>query len=278
MRMALSNDHTPGSGKSVLSAAIVHGLCSQSEYKVLYFFFREGTPSTSELYEMAINLIDQLLYSAEDDDEAKKILERFSRFHDGNLRRRCENFLQLWAHFLDLVSVCDREFLVVLDALDECQEPQEFFDWLENSSEPQRVRFLITTRPYPHIVRELKSFKHRNPDDGAADFRQIEEVSMTGTDQDIETFLQGKISNSERFTMSTPALRTKIISDILGNPKGMFSYAELMLKELRKENCKPVDEVLKSIPKALNTFYARIIARLHDKHFDCQELRQHILH
>lgn len=86
------------------------------------------------------------------------ILERYNTCGEKLL----ETFEDLWKIFLSAAS--NQETVVVIDALDECQEDDRkrlvdaiiaIYNRSENAAERFSIKFLLTSRPYEHIRRQV---------------------------------------------------------------------------------------------------------------------------
>ncbi|KAK0621642.1 hypothetical protein B0T17DRAFT_298836 [Bombardia bombarda] len=161
----------PGCGKSVLSRFLIEEILpvKMSEATICYFFFKDS-PDQNNMPAALCALVHQILIDKPEltDVVRKDIIENGSAL---TIKERV-----LWRIFEKILAASRRngnDIVCVLDALDECQlegrqslveHLQLLIDHNSNiraktTEEPVgRVRFLVTTRGYPEIVRLFQDF------------------------------------------------------------------------------------------------------------------------
>jgi hypothetical protein len=82
------------------------------------------------------------------------------------------------------------QIVVVIDALDECDDPSDILAALAKTDLPPNIRFIVTTRPETNIMEALESLPHvlLRPLGG----------DETGIDDDIHTYLKTKLSQTKK--------------------------------------------------------------------------------
>ena len=177
----------------------------------LYFYFKEGESTSAR--QMVTSLIGQLIGSS-------------SRITRGTLITHLQQYIDthiipfqgaghvpdekaLWALLKVMIAVCEKQVVILLDALDECSEADASrIAEIIQHQDFGMVRFLLTGRPIigPH-------------------FRKIPAIAVVAMDvrNDIEKFITEKLDN-EKYE-SLRAHRDSIISTVCQSSDGMFRYA-----------------------------------------------------
>ena len=138
--------------------------------------------------------------------------------------------------------------MIILDALDECQDPQSLVRGLKSISSESSIKVIVTSRKEPHLYKQLNAGLSLDigPDDISSD---------------IHAFIIAKVSKSPR--LSNPSIRELVVRTLSHGHHGMFLWVYLMLKELK--SCYSVAQVqgtLGKLPKGLDGIYSTILARL----------------
>ncbi|PMD14051.1 hypothetical protein NA56DRAFT_404439 [Hyaloscypha hepaticicola] len=174
----------PGCGKSVLSKSLIDDgqlatfvttitftrssidAVSSRESTVCYFFFKDGGDGYMDSAQALCALLHQLFTCSSTSRLIKYALQSH-REHGATLTRK---FSELWRILSECVTSPDAgEIICVLDALDECKEDsrrdfiktlQEFYSRSERLSiATSKVRFLVTSRPYPDLESSFQKFR-----------------------------------------------------------------------------------------------------------------------
>lgn len=238
----------------MLSAAIVESLLSSAGATVLYFFFRNGDPKTSSSSEMIASIINQLLISRVDRRTTVQIVAVFKALYDRESSNPCRSFDKLWNTFQAMLKQFPKDVLILLDALDECDDRTEFLHTLA-ASNVVGARFVVTSRQEQDII-DIFTNASRSK------FRSLE----MNVDSDICSFITGSIKNDPGLSK----FQDQIIATIQQNMDGMFRYAALMLEDLRRPTSKSqkVSALLESMPSGLYGMYELILLRLNPGDMD----------
>ena len=161
--MWLSAD--PGCGKSVLAKYLVDRkgevLTVRNETPILcYFFFRSGDSQRDNGSKALSAILHQLFLQ-------RPLLYEYARYDFVHKSERfLDDFDALWNIFLKaLRDPSNDEIVCVLDALDECQEISrkslmtrltKLYTIGDSRDKHQLIKFLITSRPTFHVVRDFK--------------------------------------------------------------------------------------------------------------------------
>ncbi|KAI5778348.1 hypothetical protein EDC01DRAFT_791105, partial [Geopyxis carbonaria] len=242
----------PGAGKSVLSAAIIERLLSNStsgKYPqiVLYFYFRNGDTRTSKAVGMATSLVDQLILSPAVSDQ-KKLIEILSAHQKNDNTGTCSEFHTAWKILVEMLHELSSNVVIVLDALDECDDRGVILECL-SSKATLGARTIITSRPETDITEKFHSV--------SGDMFSV--IGMN-VDRDIENFVAQEVNRDPRLKR----FKDDIINTLQRNSDGMFRYAALVMGELNLPTQGPrgVKDILAQMPRGLNGMYRHILLRL----------------
>jgi ankyrin repeat protein len=144
----------PGCGKSVLSRYLVDKILPDNARTVCYFFFKDDFEDQKNLMQALCTILHQL-FSRNRNLLSDAVLEK----HGSLGKRFVESFAELWSTFMGAASL--QETVCVIDALDECREldRNKLIEAVttvnDRSNRSQRIKFLVTSRPYEHIRRQF---------------------------------------------------------------------------------------------------------------------------
>ncbi|KAL1850813.1 hypothetical protein Plec18167_002552 [Paecilomyces lecythidis] len=258
-RRALCIFGKPGCGKTILSSTIIehlHAEADQSGEVVLEFFFDFQDINKQSVDKMARSLILQL-YAASHTCRAE-LKELFSKCNDG-YRQPSKRAL-----FDTLVNMLNSgtKIKVVIDALDECNERDEFIEWAQRliALSNTTTSFIFTSRQEEDITSGLKSCISED------DWIYVQQGPV---DQDIRSYTHGIIHGDNEFRRwrSRPSMLEQIEVDIMNKANGMFRWAACQL-EVLKDCISPRDlkASLTSMPETLDGTYARILRGIKKTH------------
>lgn len=191
---------------------------------------------------MVASLIEQLFRNAENVD-LKRFFDLIKPLYDRIGSSLCsESEEDLWKLLSEMLATFSRPVIVLLDALDECINPNTVITHLRSITS----RSLVTSRPEPDIC---EAFKTCPP----------EYSVMMDVGPDIVKYINSAVRNDRRLQLH----RDAIISKVNQTADGMFRYAGLMLEELqRTSHDRKVTEILESLPSGLSEMYALMLQRL----------------
>ncbi|KAJ7118134.1 hypothetical protein C8R44DRAFT_673631, partial [Mycena epipterygia] len=246
-----------GSGKSVLSSAVIHKLINDQQlFKDLgkssavgfcYFDFRarEGHAVENALRRLILQL------SAQSPHQYAALDKRY-RLSNGQTLPTYQDLQQI---LRELLLEIGRTY-IVLDALDECQDSEfdklvDFVSTLWNWSQSP-MHLLITSQPRTVFT------------DGFKDMRCIS-LGSDITTQDIKLFVDSEFRSNRK--IKTWASRADYITDrIVRKSNGMFRLAACLLVEL--SHCTWEDEfdkTLENLPNDLFGIYDRFLEQIPKK-------------
>ena len=160
---------------------------------------------------------------------------------------KATTFSVLWQLFAAHIKGLQNS-VIILDALDECQDPHSLIQSLKSISRERSTKVILTSRKEAHLDKQLRAglFLDIGPEDVSAD---------------IHAFVTAKVRKSPR--LSNSSIRELVIQRLSDGHHGMFLWAYLMLKELK--SCYSVAQVqgtLARLPKGLHGIYSTILERL----------------
>jgi len=126
----------PGAGKTVLSSRLIDHYISENMgphiYHVLYFFCKNIDTDKNTSASVMLSLLYQLNKSTKDQVMQESLTEDIGRALDRSGQRRVVNFATMWQLFLAHVKNLPPT-MIILDALDECQDPDSIRSGLYDS-------------------------------------------------------------------------------------------------------------------------------------------------
>ena len=240
----------PGAGKTVLSSFLIDHLNSTKsdpEGNVFYFFCKntdidKNTPTT-----VARSLLYQIYNSVKSQQASQSLIHDIGVALDRSGQQKALNFTVLWQLFTTHV-ISLTPATIIIDALDECQDPNQLIDGLKELSTLRSIRVIVTSRNESHLHNELNSVSSI-------------EIAPEDIDADITAFVEAKVEASSQ--LSHPLVRDLIITKLCNAHDGMFLWVYLVLKELKScISIAQVQDALAKLPTGLNGIYKSILDRL----------------
>ncbi|EPS45382.1 hypothetical protein H072_573 [Dactylellina haptotyla CBS 200.50] len=239
-----------GSGKTVLSSAIIRDLQHDPSYQpVLYFYFSFQEADKQAAHNMIRSLITQL--SCRQPETLSSLINLYSSCESGchqpTYKQLCDTFFQMTEQV--------KEIWLVLDAINECTKgKRELLLWIKKLLSIQRhIRLILTGQPGTDIMLELTEFIPEN---------NVVSLHNSFVIGDISNFIEASIQTDEGFRRWRGNRKVqKEISDALSKKADvMFQWAALQLQSL--QGCIDLHSLrytLKSLPNDLNGTYERIM-------------------
>lgn len=198
----------PDCGKSVLAKFLVAKELKNTErHTTCYFFFKDDNAEQTSATNALCALLHQLF------NQKKPLINHaISDFRSNGVRLQ-GLFERLWSILQEAAAHKKAGAIVcIIDALDECEESgrtrllkylDHFYNNIAgNDRKSMRLKFLITSRPYFHIERNLQSLISKYPVirlTGEAETQSISreidpvikvEIKRLGTTLDLDTSIQ----------------------------------------------------------------------------------------
>ena len=241
----------PGAGKTVLSSFLIdHFRSAQSDPvkgNVLYFFCKNTDVDKNTPTVVVRSLLYQLYNSVKNQKASQSLDHDIGVALDRSGQQKAVNFTVLWqlfsTHVISLIPAA-----IIIDALDECQDPNQLIDGLKELSTSRSIRVIVTSRKESHLHNELNNVSSI-------------EIAPEDIDADIAAFVEAKVEASSRLSRSS--VRELVITKLRNAHDGMFLWVYLVLKELK--SCiseAQVQDALAKLPTGLDGVYKSILDRL----------------
>ena len=262
----------PGCGKSVLSKCLVEenlATLDPQHATICYFFFKDVSPDSRSIAKALSAILHQIF------TKIPGLVKHALALFDENGDELSSMFSTMWEILENAASdTMAGEIVCVLDALDECEEAQQitlierlktFYGRAENSDLPkQKLRFLLTSRPYRNIRTQFHSLIQHFPT-----------IHLSGDDEsdlikeEIDLVIKSKVSAiaSERcFDRETEEY---LLKQLLNIENRTYLWLHLILDQIRNSdnagNKKAIRKEIQAIPQSVSKAYEAILAKTKDK-------------
>ncbi|KAG6358423.1 hypothetical protein INS49_014307 [Diaporthe citri] len=249
----------PGCGKTILSSTVIEdlGRSEPSSLSFLYHYFDFSNVRKQSRENAVRSLISQLY------DKKPNVREHLDSLHtschsgnqqpsDQALRRAFQSMIQDTG-----------EIWIVLDALDECQNRNEYSDlslleWFEFlQGEQGNVHLLVTSRPEQDIESAIDRYR--------GSIKHSISIQSDLVKGDIKAYIRARlIGNSElRRWRSNIPVQNEIEAVLIEKADGMFRWVQCQLDDLEHRfTRRSVRTALASLPRTLDDTYARILQNI----------------
>lgn len=244
----------PGAGKTVLAAATVQELekssrsINEARIIVCYFFFSYAKPETRSVKNAYRSILAQVLRQCRQDNSIVDIFS-FATYSDKSAQRYAseEELIEL----LSVVSQHLENTYLILDGIDECDNPDIIIKKLTAALEGSNVKVVLFSRPNVHIL--MKAVR--------LNFITIERA-MVEADLKLYFLRQVESLQDDRL-ISTSHPREDLVTHLLSGADGMFMWARLMISYLKSPALGPESRLasIKTLnsPENLDHMYVRIL-------------------
>lgn len=173
-----------------------------------------------------------------------------------------KEFDTLWKIFLNVI--CDSEgriVICVIDALDKCtcSTRESLLDpitkLIENPGS-HRVKFFLTSQPYPSIEKRLKNFHS---------IRLEGETELLGTIRDIELVVQTRVRKIAADKNMSIDKQSGLEKSLLENADRTFLWISLvldMIEDIPSTSERALSEMLSAIPTKLEDTYEKVLSNI----------------
>lgn len=250
----------PGQGKSVLTKAVVRQLeesLKEPDVAVIYFFCYNQDPGFRTPSSVLRALIVQLL-------EVPDMFQHLPRtLQQDRTEFISASLISLWNIFENMVSdKYHRKIYCVIDALDECEDPQGQLCSLlsnmilrRNKTSTQTVptlKILISSRPSEgHIERNLKGFLNWNLHANKQDLDLYVHSRLAELPVELSTKQKDLVATLLKERTERSFLWISIVMQKLAQIEGVTTYK--------------LEDTICNIPTELCLIYAKLIGQLRDK-------------
>jgi ankyrin repeat protein len=252
----------PGCGKSVLSRYLIDQILPDDGRTVCYFFFKDDFENQKSSTRAVCALLHQLF------DSNRDLLTNYILKNQAARGKMfVQSFPELWKTFISVAI--HQETVCILDALDECQDEDrtQLLDGIIGTR-VSSLRFLLTSRPYDHIRREV-SYRLEN---------EISEIHLRGDSEETGNAIQTEIQHvvNSRTAAIAKAFRLKpdeheLMREQLNSvPNRTYLWITLVFDGLMKTKKsfitrKDIMDLTKSLPQDINDAYEKILTKTGDR-------------
>ena len=260
----------PGCGKSVLAKSLIaKELKSTEEHTTCYFFFKddniEQTSATNALCALLHQLFNQKKYL---------INYAMSDFHSNGVRLQ-ELLERLWSILREASADTKAGTVVcIVDALDECDESSRttllrylnhfYNNTAGNDRENMRLKFLVTSRPYFHIERDLQSLISKYPV-----IRLAGEAETQSISREINLVIKVEIEKLGLALKLDASVQSILQNELCKYNNRTYLWLHLVLDVIRRRleivSPKQIQKVLSSVPDTVDKAYSAILERSENK-------------
>jgi len=212
-----------GTGKSTISRTVAYELAGKGKLAASFFFSR-GRGDISHAGMFFTTIATQL---AEHVPELRPLISKAIDDHPDIHTRRLRDQWQLLIYGpLENAPTQSKQIVVVIDALDECEDKKDIeliLELLANAKDLKtiRLRVFVTSRPETPI-----SFGFRNMLGGTHQDFVLHDIPPPTINQDISVFFQQKLSEvKSKRGLSTPWPDEPTIQLLVERAAGLFIYA-----------------------------------------------------
>ncbi|KAI1094217.1 hypothetical protein F5B19DRAFT_490645 [Rostrohypoxylon terebratum] len=252
----------PGAGKTVLSASVIDLLQKKPDFKVLYFFFSFGDNNTQSVVHFKQSLLSQLVrrtvHEVKDHHGSWRVPIAFQRLFNDYQPSRDPPIERVEEAFWELLDESPETFIVV-DALDECLDPE---------SRQSVLRFLKQFQTYSHGRNHVMVTSRWLDDiDRAMQSAKVVRIKSGHVDQVIESYLDLWLTSSAPDWWEKD-LKMHVTQKILKRAKGVFRWAALQLLNLKRcARALDVEKALEELPRDLEQTYKDMFDRIYHNHY-----------
>jgi hypothetical protein len=192
--------------------------------------------------------------------------------HEGS-DQLIDSFSYLWSLLIQLIeksSQSGREVVCLLDALDECEgnSRRRFTDSLidlyqSNSQSEYSVKFLITSRPYDHILRYFKALSNNSSVTSTIWLNGEEEEEVDKIKAEIDIVVRSRVdilSTTHRLTDNEAGA---LVDALLSIEHRTYLWVALAIDfiDTSRFTVQTIKTIVKTIPKDLDDAYEKILSR-----------------
>lgn len=219
-----------GTGKSTIALTVAHQL-RQLSYPVSSYFFRRGFGEQAHARKLIPTIIRQLAQGSV--EVRRQIIQIIQQEPDLGLSSISDQFKRLLLDPFENICISrnlDEPFIIIIDAMDECEEEDDISLLLYLLSNPDmlktNVRIVLTSRPELCIRLGFESMPNILYEDLA-----LHDVPRALVDNDIKTYLEhelGKIQINHKLPSDWP--EEGKVSNMVKSAAGLFIFASTAIR------------------------------------------------
>ncbi|KAM7184137.1 hypothetical protein V8F20_012346 [Naviculisporaceae sp. PSN 640] len=236
----------PGTGKSVISGAVIDDF-QRSDIRCAYYFFKHSDKHKSKLSTCLRSLALQMA-SLDASIRAKLVtIQRETPNIDMDSERSIWRSIFMSGILKDLQGPC----YWVIDALDECSSICPFFESILGKLGPPftPLRVFITGRQVPLLAKHLSALPQSRV--------SREEISTEDSVRDIKRLVE---SRSRAFIVGDEESRAALVEKVVEKSNGLFLWTRLVMDELSNSfSEEDAKHVLDELPHGMECLYHRAL-------------------
>ena len=260
----------PGCGKPVLAKSLVaNELKSSQAHTTCYFFFKDDNVEQKSATNALCALLHQLF-----EQKRPLIKHAMPDFHRNGLYLS-RLFERLWSILEEAVADAQTGTVVcIIDALDECEELSrtrllkylEHFYNYSTINDPKKMvlKFLITSRPYFYIERNLQSLISRHPV-----IRLAGEAETDSISDEINLVIKFEVQKLAETLQLDDSTRLILEEGLLRLKNRTYLWLHLILEVVRQRletvSHKKIRDILNSVPETVEKASTAILERSENK-------------
>ncbi|RBR09691.1 hypothetical protein FVER53590_11729 [Fusarium verticillioides] len=246
----------PGKGKTMLLAGLITELEEASDDGVFYFFCQ----ATQPLLRTAAYVLRGLIWSIVCKRPALISYVRKEYDQAGKSVFSNHNAWQALSRILTAIleDSASADFIIIVDALDECTEGREkLIGFISQCSVSRKAKWIISSRNWPDIESQL--------DGTQSQVRLHLELNHASISNAVLRFVNRKVDQLN--STYDESARVQIRNHLLDNANDTFLWVALVCQELEKPgvNNYHTSNILKRFPAGLNELYARMISDIKER-------------
>jgi ankyrin repeat protein len=253
----------PGCGKSVLAKYLIDHVLAESS-TVCYFFFKDQVQNT--VREALCALLHQLF------SQKPSLLMHAVKQYDKDGNGLVNSTSSLWSVFGEAMQDANAgSVTIVLDALDECGESetrdllQHLKTQVRNSgSRNVKLKFLMTSRPYEHVVSELYGLSQAFPRIRIPGEDESETIS-----QEVNCVIRHRVNQFAIERKLSDEIKDRLQEQLLKMEHRTYLWVYLVFDYLRdfhfKRTPKGIASTFDALPKSVHQAYEQILSKSKDR-------------
>ena len=260
----------PGCGKSVLAKSLVaKELKSTKMYTTCYFFFKDDNVEQTSATNALCALLHQLF------EQRKPLIKHAMSDFRSNGVYLHRLFERLWSILKEAAADAETGTVIcIIDALDECEESgrtrllnylDHFYnDTTSNDRKNMVLKFLITSRPYFHIERNLQGLISKHPV-----IRLAGEAETLSISREINLVIKVEVQKLGETLKLDDSVRLILEEGLLKFRNRTYLWLHLILEVVRRRletvSQKKIRDILSSVPETVDKAYTAILERSENK-------------
>ena len=206
----------PGAGKTIITSIVVDKLttqiCADPKIGIAYIYCNYRRQDEQKIDDLLASLLKQLV------ERLPSLPDTVKYFYNRCLPKRSRLFLDEVSRALQAVTTLYSRVFIIVDALDECQTSDncrsKFLSNIFDLQAQTRANLFVTSRFIPEITEK---------------FNEGMRLEIRASDQDVQRYLDGHMSELPRCVLSSSDLQDEIKTGIIKAVDGMCVVFKLLV-------------------------------------------------